>query len=140
MKITYNIDEDINRIKTGDTVLISGLYGKNFKFINNKFGKIRNIFLRSEGRNVFNIAEIELFYDKSIHSVNFDFIYKIEITDKIVDNVVQHVVTIENPLMYYIHKKNINHTMNFRDELCQQMGICVDKNGKSYVILFSGIN
>lgn len=140
MKITYNIDEDINRIKTGDTVLISGLYGKNFKFINNKFGKVINVFIRSEGHNVFNIADIELFYDRSIHSVNFDFIYKIDVGDKIVDNVVQHVVTIENPLMYYIHKKNIKHTMNFRDELCQQMGICVDKNGKSYVILFSGIN
>jgi hypothetical protein len=139
MKITYNIDEEIDRIKTGDTVLICGLYGKNFKFINNKFAKVNTVVLRNDGQQLLYIAEVELLNGGAKYSVNFDFIYKLN-TQEIVDNPVQHFVTIENPLQYYIHKKSIRHTMNFHDELYQHMSICVDKFGKSHVLLFSGIN
>lgn len=139
MKQTFNIDEEINRIKTGDTVLICGLYGKNFNFINNKFGKIRNVLIRNDGQQLLHIAEVELLKDGAIYSINFDFIYKLNI-ETTVDNPVQHLVTLDNPMMYYVHKKLIKHTMNIHDELGQHMAVCIDKNGKSHVILFSGVN
>lgn len=139
MKITYNINEDINRIKTGDTVLIAGLYGTNFKFINNKCGKIKNVFYRNDGNELLHIAEVQLIEGGKLYSVNFDFIYKLTF-ENTVDNVAQHIMTIDNPTLYHIHKKSIKHVMNFRDELGQYMSICVDNRGKSHVLLFSGVN
>jgi len=139
MKVTYNIDEEINRIETGNTVLISGLYGRNFKFINNKCGIIKNIYLRNEGNELLHLADVQMFEDGLIHSINLDFIFKLNSGRK-VDNPVQHLVSIENPVLYYIRKKSINTTMNFHDELGQCMSFCVDKGGKSHVLLFSGIN
>lgn len=139
MKQKFNINEEINRIETGDTVLICGLYGKNFNFINNKFGTVKNVILRNDGQQLLRIAEIELIKGGAQYSINFDFIYKLNI-ETTIDNPVQHLVTIDNPMIYYVNKKAIRHTMNIHDELGQHMAVCVDKNGKSHVILFSGIN
>lgn len=139
MKQTFNINEEINRIETGDTVLICGLYGKNFNFINNKFGKIVNVIIRNDGQQLLRIAEVQLLKNGAKYSINFDFIYKLNI-EATIDNPVQHLVTVENPMLYYVHKKSIRHTMNIHDELGQHMAVCVDKNGKSHVLLFSGVN
>lgn len=141
MKLTFNIDEEINRIKTGDTVLISGLYGKNFQFINNKCGKIVNVFMRNDGDQIHHIADVMVDGSAEIvYQINFDFIYKLDFCTKIVDNISQHLFTMDNVYIYYIHKKHITHSMHFQDEIGQCMTIGVDKGGKSHVLLFSGIN
>lgn len=140
MKKTYHIDEDIYRIKTGDTVLISGLYGKNFHFINNKVGKIKDTFVRVEDGKTIPLANVTLDENGKDYVVNYDFLYSLNFKDGIVDSISQHIFTIDNPLLYYRHKKSINHFMNFQDELGQCMALGVDKHGKSHVHLFSGIN
>lgn len=141
MKVTYNINEEISRVETGDTVLICGLYGKNFKFINNKLGTVKNIVYRNNGQEVFHLAEIEVINGTTAitYTINFDFVYKLNI-NQIVDNVVQHVVSIDNPMLYYVHKKHIIECMNITDEMGQQMAVCIDNQGKSHALLFSGIN
>lgn len=140
MRKTYNIDEDIQRIKTGDTVLISGLYGKNFNFINNKTGKVLSIVIHVENGITTQLSNIKLDETGKEYVVNFDFIYKLNFYEAIVDGVSQHIFTIDNPAIYYVHKKKLRHMMNFQDELKQSMSIGVDKGGKSHVLLFSGIN
>ncbi len=139
MNLSFDINEEINRIGTGNTVLVSGLYGKEFKFINNKFGFIKKIYIRIDGEDSTHIADVELFENKKTYSVNFDYIFKL-ILKRRVDNISQHVITIDNPLIYYSKKKSLLTYMNFSDEFGQQMSICTDKNGKSHVLLFSGIN
>jgi hypothetical protein len=139
MKETFNIDEEISRVETGNTVLISGLYGKNFKFINNKCGIIKNIYLRNERNELLHLADVKLDEDGTIHAVNLDFIFKLN-SNKCVDNIVQHLVSVDNPVLYYVRKKSIKSIMNFYDEVGQYMSLCVDNKGKSHVLLFSGIN
>jgi len=139
MKITFNIDEEINKIKTGDTVLIAGLYGKNFSFINNRCGIIKAIFVRVENGVVIPLANVAMLDTGMEYIINFDFIYSLNF-NRIVDTPSQHIFTIENPFVYYVRRKNIKHTMHFQDEIGQWMGIGVDKNSKSHVILLSGIN
>jgi len=141
MKVTYNINEEINRVETGDTVLICGLYGKNFKFINNKLGKVKNILYRNDGHEIFHLAEVEVIDGNTAitYTINFDFVYKLNI-NTIVDNVVQHVVSLDNPMLYYVHRKRIAECMHITDEMGQHMAVCIDKYGKSHALLFSGIN
>lgn len=139
MKLTFNINEDIDRIESGNTVYISGLHGSEFKFINNKYGKVKSIYVRHDGTQLAHIADIELLDSKKIYSVNLDFIYKLS-TSNGVDNMVQHVVTVDNPFIYYIKKKQIIKSVCFFDELGQYMTLCNDLNGKSYALLFSGVN
>jgi hypothetical protein len=139
MKLTFNINEDIDRIETGNTVYISGLHGKEFKFINNKYGTVKSIYVRHDGTQLAHIADIELLNTKKIYSVNLDFIYKLTINN-CVDNMVQHVVTVDNPMIYYIKKKSLIKTVCFFDELGQYTSLCTDLKGKSHVLLFSGVN
>jgi hypothetical protein len=140
MKRTFHIDEDIGRIKTGDTVLISGLYGKNFKFINNKVGKIKNTFYRVEDEIVIPLANVTLDENGKDYVINFDFLYKLDFNGEIVDGVSQHIFTIENSLLFYIHKKSIRELISFQDEMSQCVAMGIDKNSKYHLLLFSGIN
>lgn len=139
MKIRYDINEEIDRIESGNTVYIAGLHGIEFKFINNKYGKVKNLYVRHDGKQIVHVADIELLENKKIYSVNLDFIYKISL-DVVVDNVVQHIMTIDNPFIYYVRRKQLISSMSLFDEFGQYISVSNDKTGKSHVILFSGIN
>lgn len=133
------INEGINRVETGNTVLVSGLYGKEFKYINNRYGIVKNIYIKIDKENTYHIADIELLDSRKIYSVNFDYIYNLKLKNKI-ENISQHIITIENPVIYYSKLKSLELYINICDELGQHMSICIDKDGKSHVLLFSGIN
>ncbi len=138
MKQIY-IDEGINGVETGNTIYISGLYGEKYNFINNKYGIVKSIYIQNDLEHIMYLADIELIETKQIYSVNFDFIYKIE-SIKQVENPIQHLISIENPLLYYVNKKGITDVAPMFDELAQYLALSKDKNGKSYVFLLSGIN
>lgn len=139
MKLRYDINEEIDRIESGNTVYIAGLHGIEFKFINNKYGTVKNLYVRHDGKQIVHVADVELLDSKKIYSVNFDFIYKLN-QEVVVDNVVQHIVTIDNPFIYYVRKKQLISSMSLFDEFGQYICMANDKSGKSHVILFSGIN
>lgn len=139
MKLTFGTHEDIDRIETGNTVLIAGLYNQEFKFINNKIGKIKSMYFRKDAADLAYVADVELVDTQKIYTINMEYLYKMNIKN-VVDNIVQHIITIDNPAVYYFKKKSLKESMNMRDELGQFMSICMDIKGKSHVLFFSGVN
>jgi len=139
MKLTFGTHEEIDRIETGNTVLISGLHNKEFKFINNKCGIVKNIYIQQSDSQIFYVAEVELIDSKKKYTINFDYLYKMQLK-RVVDNIIQHIITLDNPVIYYWRKKSLQTSMAVQDEFGQYLSICVDKKGKSHVLLFSGVN
>ncbi len=138
MKQTY-IDEGIDGVETGNTIFISGLHGEKYNFINNKYGIVKDIYVQSDLGYVMYLADVELIETKERYSINFDFIYKID-SDIQVENPIQHLISIENPMLYYVNKKTIVDIAPMFDELGQYLSLSKDIKGKTYVSLLSGIN
>jgi len=73
--INYNDTDEFNSIETGNTVYISGLPGKNYSFINNKIGIIKDIFLTCENGKISYVAEIIIQNETESSFVNFEYIF-----------------------------------------------------------------
>jgi hypothetical protein len=63
-------------IKEGDTVLISGLYGDDVSFANNKLGYVKQVFTMSNPVSFNFGAQVQL-NEKHLIPINFLYLYKI---------------------------------------------------------------
>lgn len=136
--IEFNNTDEFNSIETGNTVYVSGLPGKNFSFINNKHGIVKDIYLTCENEKISYVAEVVLFSDNNSYFVNFDYIFKVG--NKINYADIKSLVWEEDPFNHYIMKKNIVNCQVMQDENGQSMAVCEDTSNRKHVFLYSGIN
>lgn len=136
---SYNDTEEFNTIETGNTVYVSGLPGKNYSFINNKVGTVKEIYLTSDNDKISYVAEIILWMDNQPYFVNFDYVFLMK---KTIHNTadIKCLLNKEIPFNHYIEKKNLIDTYPIIDENGQIMAICLDNYARNYVFLYSGIN
>lgn len=135
---SLNNTDEYNGIETGNTVFVSGLIGKNYSFINNRYGIVKDIYLTSDNNKISYIAEIEFHGDKDPYFVNFDYIYKIG--KKLNNQALNDIIFYHNPYDYYIEKKRIIETHPLTDENGQIVGVGIDSNYRTHFFLYSGIN
>ena len=119
-------------IKTGDTVLISGIYDIN---INNKYGKIKDIFVGFFNKNSSYIAIVEI--DNIEYNVNFEYIYKI---NRFSQSDINILIKYDQPLEYFIKKFKIKNSDFLIDEYGQKICLSTDFNNKQHIFLFSSLN
>jgi len=136
--INYNDTDEYNSIETGNTVYISGLPGKNYSFINNKIGIIKDIFLTCDNGKISYVAEIIMQNETESSFVNFEYIF--QVGKKLNDTDIKSIIWEANPFDHYIHKKNIVESYPFLDENGQIMAVCNDIDNRKHVFLYSGIN
>lgn len=137
MRMNYNDTEEYNSIETGNTVYISGLPGKNYSFLNNRFGKVKEILLTCTNHNITYVAKVILTPTNEEVFVNFDYIFKIKNLNK-VD--AKAIVWEENAMDHYVHKKLLTQIQPIHDENGQMLAICSDIYSRKHVFLCSGVN
>jgi hypothetical protein len=136
--IEFNKTNEFNSIETGNTVYVSGLYGKNTSYINNKHGIVKNIYLTCDKGRITYSAEIEFLFDASTTCfINFDYIFKV---GKLNNADIKSLIWEENPINYYILKKNLVECYPMHDENGQLLAVCNDFEGRKHIFLYSGIN
>lgn len=142
MKMEYNNTDEYNSIRTGCTVYISGLPGKSYSFVNNRYGWVKEVLLVSEDRKVSYVAQVVLFpkgdSPEDIAYVNFDYIFKIGKNFNDAD--AKAIIWEENPMTHYIFKKNLIDVQPIHDENGQLLAVCNDLYGRKHLLLCSGIN
>lgn len=134
----FNDTDEFNTIETGNTVYISGLPGKNFSFINNKHGIVRDIFLTCDNGKITYVAEVILNNETEPNFVNFDYIY--QVGKKMNDSDMKSIMWLETPFDHYIMKKDIVESYPMLDENGQIMAFSTDINERKHIFLYSGIN
>jgi hypothetical protein len=134
--IRYNDTDEFNSIETGHTVYISGLPGKSYSYINNKYGVVKDIFITCHNQVISYVAKVEI--DSEFFFVNFDYIFRVG--HKLNDYDIKNLIFEEEPFNYYISKKELIYTQPIFDENNQIMGVSSDINDRKYVFLYSGIN
>lgn len=142
MKMEYNDTDEYNSIRTGCTVYISGLPGKSYSFLNNRYGYIKDILLTYNDKNCSYVAQVVLYpkgnYQEDIAYINFDYIFKIS---NILNNSdAKAIIWEENPVNHYIYKKNLINVHSFRDEYGQLLAVSNDIYGRNHLLLCSGVN
>lgn len=137
--IDFNNTDEFNSIETGNTVYVSGLPGKNFSFINNKHGIVKNIYLTCENQKISYVAEVVLFGETDSHFINFDYIFKVGRKMNYAD-IKSLVWEEESPFNHYVMKKNLISCQVMQDENGQLMAVCNDNAYRKHVFLYSGIN
>jgi hypothetical protein len=142
MKMEYNDTDEYNSIRTGSTVYISGLPGKSYSFVNNRYGYVKEVLLLCENRKISYVAQIVLFAKgdspEDIAYVNFDYIFRIN--TKFNDADVKAIIWEENPMIHYVFKKNLTEIEAIHDENGQSMAVCTDLYGRKHLLLCSGNN
>jgi hypothetical protein len=132
-------------IQTGDTVFISGLYGKKLLYLNNKVAKVINILLSHEEARKHFLAYVELIEEpedgkKRRHFVNFDFIYKITDVPKLAPMLQESIQYEDNFFQYFeVRNKIIDFNVMY-DEHYQMIGTATDIYGRLHAFLISGVN
>lgn len=135
--IEYNNTDEFNSIETGNTVYISGLPGKNYSYVNNKYGYVKDIYLTFEGGRINYSAKVILFSDNNEYFVNFDYIFKM---GKMNNADIQSLIWEENPFNHYVIKKNLVECYALQDENGQRIAVCSDSEKRKHVFLYSGVN
>jgi len=133
----YNDTDEYNSIQTGDTVYISGLPGKSYSFINNKYGFVKDILLTNADGRISYVAHVELFSNKEAYFINFEYIFKM---GRMNQSDIKSIIWEDSPFNHYIMKKEIIDAAVVRDDHNQIFGLCTDAYGRKHVFLFSGIN
>ncbi len=136
--IQYNNTNEFNSIETGNTVYISGLPGKNYSYVNNKHGKVKEIYLTCEGTKISYAAKVILSDSKEEIFVNFDYIFKVGKGMNSSD--IKSIVWEENPFNHYVIKNELIDCYPMQDENGQLMAVCTDVHNRKHVFLYSGIN
>jgi len=110
-------------IKEGDTVLISGLYGDDVKFANNKLGYIKQIMTMTHGISLNFAAFIQIDMNNAV-PINFLFLYNLKTlygVDKIL---------LDSTFMSrYLKHKKANH-----------IGFITDNGGNNNAFIFGEDN
>ncbi|NJO59697.1 MAG: hypothetical protein HC836_15740 [Richelia sp. RM2_1_2] len=125
-------------IEINDKVLIAGLYGDEFKFINNKIAVVKEIIVSSNHRSTHYIAKL-IVDNLFIIPISFEFIYKI--TNPSI-NIDDFLISLDNPFLYYVKEKHIVQTSSsiMFDEYGQTVCLCVTRDNKTEIILIGSLN
>lgn len=107
-----------NYVEIGDKVLIGGLFGDDFKEINNQTGIVKKIMFTSSKFYTTYLVDVQIHGE--IVPVNLAYIYKVEDLD-VFDY--QELIDSENPLEFYYNK--------FR--IVGDSQLLIDQWGKSYL-------
>jgi hypothetical protein len=136
--IEYNNTDEFNSIETGNTVYISGLPGKPYSYVNNKHGRVKDIYLTCENGRISYTAKVQLYSDNEEYFVNFDYLFKVGTKMNYAD--IKSLIWEENPFNHYVIKKELVECHPMQDENGQLLAVCSDRQKRKHVFLYSGIN
>lgn len=121
-------------VKEGDVVLISGLYGDDIKFANNKLGYIKQIMTLTHGVSLNFAAYIQLELDIAV-PVNFLYIYNIKTLYKIDDILLDPTFMVR-----YLKAKKSTHVGFITDATGNNNLFIFDVNNKKHIFTISTLN
>ena len=121
-------------IKEGDTVLISGLYGDDVKFANNKLGYIKQIMTLTHGISLNFAAFIQIDINNAV-PINFLYLYNLK-TLYGVDEIL-----LDNTFMgRYLTAKKATHIGFITDNYGNNIAFIFDKNNQRHIFTISTLN
>lgn len=121
-------------IKEGDTVLISGLYGDDVKFANNKLGYIKQIMTLTHGISLNFAANIQIDINNAV-PINFLYLYNLKTLYGI-----DEILLDSTFMSRYLKAKKTTHIGFITDNYGNNSAFIFDKNNQRHIFTISTLN